>query len=142
MALSSLFVLCPQLGQDLLVAGLPAGDPVKVAAGRFTDRHTLSSKGSADVAEIAFVLRSSIFLGSQSSHFYKILLQLEYGSCVSGRKLVASFPQVTRKLVLSSFQDSTKFVLSDVPSSRISWTVSKYGIAFLLRIARAPADKL
>lgn len=62
------FVLCPQLGQDLLVAGLAAGDPVKVAAGGFADRHALSSKGSADVAEIAFVLRSSIFLGSQSFH--------------------------------------------------------------------------
>lgn len=66
-----LFVLCPQLGQDLLVAGLPAGDPVKVAAGGFADRHALSSKGSADVAEIAFVLRSrSIFLGSQLRHIY------------------------------------------------------------------------
>ena len=67
--LGSLFVLCPQLGQNLLVAGLPAGNPVKVAAGRFADRHTLGSKSSADVAEITFVLRSrSIFLGSQSSH--------------------------------------------------------------------------
>ena len=62
------FVLCPQLGQDLLVAGLTAGDPVKVAAGGFADRHALGGKGPADVAEIAFVLRSSIFLGSQSSH--------------------------------------------------------------------------
>lgn len=69
MALSSLFVLCPQLGQDLLIAGLPAGDSVKVAAGGFADRHTLSGKSSADVAEIAFVLRSrSIFLGSLYSH--------------------------------------------------------------------------
>ena len=68
MTLPSLFVLCPQLGQDLLVAGLAAGDPVKVAAGGFTDRHTLGGKGPADVAEIAFVLRSSIFLGSQFSH--------------------------------------------------------------------------
>lgn len=63
-----LFVLCPQLGQDLLVAGLPAGDAVKVAAGGFADRHALGGKSPADVAEIAFVLRSSIFLGSQSSH--------------------------------------------------------------------------
>ena len=64
-----LFVLCPQLGQDLLVTGLPAGDAVKVAAGRFADRHALGGKGSADVAEIAFVLRSrSIFLGNQLSH--------------------------------------------------------------------------
>ena len=68
MALSSLFVLCPQLGQDLLVTGLPAGDPVKVAAGGFADRHALGGKGSADIAEIAFVLRSSIFLGNQFSH--------------------------------------------------------------------------
>lgn len=51
-----LFVLCPQLGQNLLVAGLTAGDAVKVAAGGFTDRHALGGKGSADVAEIAFVL--------------------------------------------------------------------------------------
>ena len=59
----------PQLGQDLLVAGLPTGDPVKVTAGRFADRHALGGKGSADVAEIAFVLRSrSIFLGNQFSH--------------------------------------------------------------------------
>ena len=58
-----------QLGQNLLAAGLSAGDPVKVAAGRFADRHAFGGKGSADVAEIAFVLRSrSIFLGSQSSH--------------------------------------------------------------------------
>ena len=69
MALSSLFVLCPQLGQNLLVAGLAAGDPVKVAAGGFADRHALGGKGSADVAEIAFVLRSgSIFLGNHFSH--------------------------------------------------------------------------
>ena len=68
MALSSLFVLCPQFGQDLLVAGLAAGDPVKVATGGFADRHPLGGKGSADVAEIAFVLWSSIFFGSLSSH--------------------------------------------------------------------------
>ena len=69
MALSSLFVLCPQLGQDLLVAGLAAGDAVKVTAGGFADRHALSGKGSADVAEIAFVLRSrNIFHGNQFSH--------------------------------------------------------------------------
>lgn len=73
-----LFVLCPQLGQDLLVTGLPAGDAVKVAAGGFADCHALGGKGSADVAEIAFVLRSSMFFGSQSSHIYKFLLQLEY----------------------------------------------------------------
>ena len=64
-----LFVLCPQLGQDLLVAGLPTGDPVKVAAGGFADRHALGGKGSADVAEIAFVLRSrNIFHGNKFSH--------------------------------------------------------------------------
>lgn len=69
MALSSLFVLCPQLGQNLLVAGLSAGDPVEVTAGGFADRHALGGKGSADVAEIAFVLRSrNIFHGNQSSH--------------------------------------------------------------------------
>ena len=63
--LSSLFVLCPQIDQYLLVAGLPAGDAVEAAVGRFADRHAFGSKGSADVAEIAFMLRSSsIFLGS------------------------------------------------------------------------------
>ena len=61
------FVLCPQFGQDLLVAGLAAGDPVKVAAGGFTDRHALGGKSPADVAEIAFVaaeqhiFRKSVF---------------------------------------------------------------------------------
>lgn len=64
------FVLCPQLGQDLLIAGQAAGDPVKVAAGGFADRHALGGKGSTDVSEIAFVLRSSIFLGSQLRHIY------------------------------------------------------------------------
>ena len=64
-----LFVLCPQLGQDLLIAGLPTGDPVKAAAGGFADRHALGGKSPADVAEIAFVLRSrNIFRGSQFSH--------------------------------------------------------------------------
>ena len=66
--LNRIFMFHPQLGQNLLVADLTAGDPVKVAAGGFADRHALGGKGSADVAEIAFVLRSSIFLGSQSSH--------------------------------------------------------------------------
>ena len=67
--LSSLFVLCPQIDQYLLVADLPAGDAVEAAVGRFADRHAFGSKGSADVAEIAFMLRSSsIFLGSQSVH--------------------------------------------------------------------------
>lgn len=63
--LKAFFLLRPQLDQDLLIAGLAAGDPVKVTAGGFADRHALSSKSPADVAEIAFVLRSSIFLGSQ-----------------------------------------------------------------------------
>lgn len=75
--LKTLFVLCPQFGQDLLVAGLPAGDPVKVAAGGFADRHTLDGKGSADVAEIAFVLWGrNIFHGNQSFHirFLQIML--------------------------------------------------------------------
>ena len=93
MALSSLFVLCPQLGQDLLVAGLPAGDPVKVAAGRFADRHALSGKGSADVAEIAFALRGrSIFLGNHFSHlltpppikqYYISSFQISFGCILS-----------------------------------------------------------
>ena len=54
------FVLCPQLGQDLLIAGLAAGDPVKVAAGRFADRHALGGKSSADIAEIALMLKNTI----------------------------------------------------------------------------------
>ena len=68
MTLPSFFVFRSQFSQDLLVAGLPAGNPVKVAAGGLADRHALGGKGSADVAEIAFVLRSGIFLGSQFSH--------------------------------------------------------------------------
>ena len=67
--LSSLFVLCPQIDQYLLAADLPAGDAVEAAVGRFADRHAFGSKGSADVAEIASMLRSSsIFLGKQFSH--------------------------------------------------------------------------
>ena len=118
--LKTLFVLCPQLGQDLLVAGLAAGDAVKVAAGGFADRHPLGGKGSTDVAEIAFVLRGSIFLGSRSSHINISSYNLNTDLACQ----VASFPQITRKLVLSSFQNSTKLVLSDVPSSRSSWTGS------------------
>jgi hypothetical protein len=49
--LSSLFALCPQIDQYLLVAGLPAGNAVKVAIDRFADRHAFGSKGSADAAE-------------------------------------------------------------------------------------------
>ena len=49
--LSSLFVLCPQIDQYLLVADLPAGDAVEAAVGRFADRHAFGSKGSADAAE-------------------------------------------------------------------------------------------
>ena len=88
MALSSLFVLCPQLGQDLLVAGLAAGNAVKVAAGGLADRHALGGKGSADVAEIAFVLRGSIFLGNQSSHVNQSLQQ--FGKCLLIRSQVGS----------------------------------------------------
>ena len=93
MALSSLFVLCPQLGQDLLIAGLAAGDPVKVTAGGFADRHALGGKGSADIAEIAFVLRSSIFLGNQFSHINHSSYNLNTDLACQ----VASFPQVARK---------------------------------------------
>jgi hypothetical protein len=49
--LSSLFVLCPQIDQYLLVADLPAGDAVEAAVGLFADRHAFGSKGSADAAE-------------------------------------------------------------------------------------------
>ncbi len=72
-----LFVLCPQLGQDLLIAGLAAGNAIKVAAGGFADRHALGGKSSANVAEIAFVLRSrSIFLGNQFSHINNLSYNL------------------------------------------------------------------
>ena len=71
MTLPSLFVLCPQLDQDLLIAGLPTGDAIKVAAGGFADRHALGGKSSADVAEIAFVLRS------RNLPIFVFLLQLE-----------------------------------------------------------------
>lgn len=54
--LKALFVLCPQLGQDLLVTGLSTGDPVKVTAGGFADRHALGSKGTGHIAQIALVL--------------------------------------------------------------------------------------
>jgi hypothetical protein len=67
--LSSLFVLRSQLGQNLLIAGLPAGDSVKVSAGIFADCHTLSSKCPADVAEVTlmlsrieFIFLSTVFL--------------------------------------------------------------------------------
>ena len=59
--LSSLFVLRSQLGQNLLIAGLPAGDSVKISAGIFADRHTLGSKCPADVAEVT--LRKNAFFG-------------------------------------------------------------------------------
>ena len=110
MAFSALFALGPHLGLDLLGTGLPAGDPGKVAAGRVAACHALGGKGSADVAEIAFVLRSSIFLGNQFSHINHSSYNLNADLACQ----VASFPQVTRKLVLCSFQDSTKLVLSDV----------------------------
>ena len=99
MTLSSLFVLCPQLGQNLLVAGLAAGDPVKVAASRFADRHALGGECSADVAEIAFVLRSSIFFGSQSSHIRVPPNNLNTDLACQ----VASWSQVSRKLHASWF---------------------------------------
>ena len=62
MTLSSLFVLLSQLGQNLLIAGLPAGDSVKVSAGIFADRHTLGSKCPADVAEVALILSRIEFI--------------------------------------------------------------------------------
>ena len=70
--LSPLFVLRSQLGQDLLIAGLPAGDLVKVSAGIFADRHTLSSKCPADVAEVTLMLCCGVFVFFQQ--FCNILL--------------------------------------------------------------------
>ena len=100
MTLSSLFVLLSQLGQDLLIAGLPAGDSVKVSAGIFADRHTLSSKCPADVAEVTLTLSRIEFifslhslLGNQPSHINNPSNNLNVRLCVGS--------QVTRKLVLS-----------------------------------------
>ncbi len=100
MTLSSLFVLLSQLGQNLLIAGLPAGDSVKVSAGIFADRHTLGSKCPADVAEVALILSRIEFifslhslLGNQSSHINNPSNNLNVRLCVRS--------QVTRKLVLS-----------------------------------------
>ena len=99
-AISSLFVLRSQLGQDLLIAGLPAGDSVKVSAGIFADRHTLGSKCPADVAEVTLMLSRIKFvfslhslLGNQSSHINNPSNNLNVRLCVRS--------QVTRKLVLS-----------------------------------------
>ena len=71
-SLSSLFVLRSQLSQYLLIAGLPAGDSVKVSAGIFADRHTLSSKCPADVAEVTLMLCCGVFVFFQQ--FCNILL--------------------------------------------------------------------
>ena len=67
MTLSSLFVLLSQLDQDLLIAGLPAGDSAKISAGIFADRHTLGSKCPADVAEVTLMLCCGVFVFSSSS---------------------------------------------------------------------------
>lgn len=98
--LSSLFVLRSQLGQNLLIAGLPAGDSVKVSAGIFSDRHTLGSKCPADVAEVTLMLSRIKFIFSlhsllrnQSSHINNPSNNLNVRLCVRS--------QVTRKLVLS-----------------------------------------
>ena len=100
MTLSSLFVLLSQLGQDLLIAGLPAGDSAKISAGIFADRHTLGSKCPADVAEVTLMLSRIKFvfslrslLGNQSSHINNPSNNLNVRLCVRS--------QVTRKLVLS-----------------------------------------
>lgn len=70
--LSPLFVLRSQLGQDLLIAGLPAGDSVKVSAGIFADRYPLGSKCPADVAEVTLMLCCGVFVFFQQ--FCNILL--------------------------------------------------------------------
>ena len=108
MTLSSLFVLLSQLGQNLLIAGLPAGDSVKVSAGIFADRHTLGSKCPADVAEVALILSRIEFifslhslLGNQSSHINNPSNNLNVRLCVRS--------QVTRKLVLSLYQVGFKW---------------------------------
>ena len=82
--LSSLFVLRSQLGQNLLIAGLPAGDSVKISAGIFADRHTLGSKCPADVAEVTLMLSRIEFifslhslLGNRSSHINNPSKQFE-----------------------------------------------------------------
>lgn len=106
--LSSLFVLLSQLSQDLLIAGLPAGDSVKISAGIFADRHTLGSKCPADVAEVTLMLSRIKFvfslhslLGNQSSHINNPSNNLNVRLCVRS--------QVTRKLVLSQYQVGFKW---------------------------------
>ena len=100
MTLSSLFVLLSQLDQDLLIAGLPAGDSAKISAGIFADRHTLGSKCPADVAEVTLMLSRIEFifslhslLGNRPSHINNPSNNLNVRLCVRS--------QVTRKLVLS-----------------------------------------
>lgn len=56
MKLASLIVFCQQFPQDLLVAGLAAGDTVQVAAGGLADGHALRGKGTGHIAQIALVL--------------------------------------------------------------------------------------
>ena len=75
-----------------MVADLTAGNAIKVAAGGFADRHALGGKGSADVAEIAFVLRSSIFLGSQFSHVngFSMPAPLSYFRVITPLNLLSS----------------------------------------------------
>lgn len=81
------------------------------------------------------MLRSrNIFHGNQFSHINNSSYNLNTDLACQ----VASFPQVTRKLVLSSFQDSTKLALSGVSSSRNSCGVSEYGIEFRLRFGVLP----
>jgi hypothetical protein len=70
--LSSLFVLLSQLDQDLLIAGLPAGDSAKISAGIFADRYPLGSKCPADVAEVTLMLCCGVFVFFQQ--FCNILL--------------------------------------------------------------------
>ena len=50
MKLASLIVFCPQFSQDLLVAGLAAGDTVQVAAGGFADGHALCGKSTGHIS--------------------------------------------------------------------------------------------
>ena len=61
----------------------------------------------------ALGLPSSIFLGNQVSHINNSSYNLN-------TKLACQVASLVFKLVLSSYQDSTKLVLSDVPSSRSS----------------------
>ena len=71
-----LFVLCPQLGQDLLVAGLAAGDPAKVAAGRFADRHASAAKVPRMLRRLLLCCEVAAYFSEVSFSICRVLFHL------------------------------------------------------------------